>query len=110
MKSYGVRRLSSVVFPVVVAAAVLSTGCAQHARTARFEDRQARNLLFAPDDTGLATRDVPRADWPATTVFDDTGEDITYREWLTDTQGLTATSQDFTYRRFTSKRTGVRRR
>lgn len=66
----------------------------------------ARNLLFNPSWTGVATVDSPRLDWPATTAHVRSAERIEYRETYIDLQGQSGANHDYFYRRFESVRRG----
>lgn len=95
---------------LMLAVAMAAIGCRSGGRDTGIRVDGPRNVLFAPDPIGLATRDVPRSDWPSTMAFDEASEQIVYRERLIDIQGRSNTSEDYTFRRFHSTRTGVRRR
>ena len=66
----------------------------------------ARNLLFNPSWTGVATFDSPRSDWPATIGHIRSAERIDYRETYLDLQGQSGANHDYFYRRFESVRRG----
>lgn len=85
-------------------------GCACHSRTPVVRADNMSNLIFAAPESALATRDVARSDWPAATAFEPTEDRIRYQERYIDIQGRSAESRDYTYRRFSSTRTGVRHR
>lgn len=93
----------------ILGAVLASTGCNTCEPIAQPQTDNSRNLVFSPARTGLATRDVPRADWPLTEVYEDTADRITFQERITDVQGLSVWGQDYSLRRFSSVRTGSRR-
>jgi hypothetical protein len=91
-------------------ALLAAAGCQSGHRATAWGTDNSPNLLFSPPCTGLATRDVPRNDWPSTEVFGDTSERITFQARITDVQQLSHHGQDYSIRQFNSVRSGTRRR
>jgi len=91
-------------------AMIVLPGCAAGPQQGIVGADNQKNLLFAPGSAGVVTYDTPRSDWPSTTAFDNSSEQITFSEYISDVQGLSDSSQDYTYRRFSSTRKGTRRR
>lgn len=87
-------------------APLLVGACATHAVSPVRRVAIARNLLFNPSWTGVATFDAPRSDWPATIAHVRSAEQIDYRETYIDLQGRSGANRDYFYRRFESVRRG----
>ena len=87
-------------------APLLVGGCASNAVAPARRSGIARNLLFNPSWTGVATFDSPRSDWPVTIAHVRSAEQIDYRETYIDLQGQSGASHDYFYRRFESVRKG----
>lgn len=64
------------------------------------------NVIFNPDFVQLPPQFVGRADWPATTAFQATGETVDYRESIIDNDNGAFGSRDDYRRRFYSTRVG----
>lgn len=91
---------------MLLIAPVLVGGCATNSVSPARRMVIARNLLFNPSWTGVATFDSPRSDWPATIAHVRSAEQIDYRVTYIDLQGQSGANHDYFYRRFESVRRG----
>lgn len=67
-------------------------------------------VLFDEPDGVARAEGQARADWPASDGYDDTSENVRFRETIIDIQGPTGSNRDWVYQRFESRRTGNWRR
>ncbi|MGH8679027.1 MAG: hypothetical protein ACREUQ_11815 [Burkholderiales bacterium] len=65
-------------------------------------------MLFGAEVPAHPDGFTERSDWPATTGFTTSDEQIEYRETVYDVQGRGFGDRDWLYRRFDSVRTGRR--
>lgn len=68
------------------------------------------HIIFNPYWTGIPLSSQMRSEWPSTPAFRPQIESIEYREHYYDIPAPSHSAQDYTYRRFTSVRTGRIRR
>lgn len=93
-------------------AATVFSGCAttppRHA--APMPGPVAPLVLFDEPDGVARAEGQARADWPASDGYDETSENVRFRETIIDIQGPTGSNRDWVYQRFESRRTGNWRR
>ncbi len=91
---------------LVAFVAMASTGCACSDKPRRMASRQPEHLIFNPEWTKIPSVDVPRENWPSTSMAGDDSVLVEHEVIIVDRQGGLGHQPDRLSRRFHSVRRG----